>query len=179
MYILSNFDLRKLPNCWFPYGHVCIKAIRILRMNKNIKEPISLLLTFVLSFLNLNYLSYRHCLCACGIFTALINWLYLPLKNKRGFLPIAESDRLFSNLCILFSNKGKRFKRDQKGPKGDKEYTRARGGQQGTKGAKRFQTVTEGDNRRQKGSNGSKEGQNRVKTGSKQVKLGQTGQHPI
>ena len=61
-------------------------------INQNIKETISLLLEFFLkfqnliafppiplnllvvfqsSFLNLNYLSYRQCLHACGLFTAL------------------------------------------------------------------------------------------------------------
>ena len=85
----KEYILRKLPICWFQYGHVCIKAIKILRMNNNIKEPISLLLTFVLSFLNLNYLSYRQCLRACGLFTALdtmpISCQPLVLKKKIYF----------------------------------------------------------------------------------------------
>ena len=46
MYILGKYVLRKLPFCQFPYSHFCIKAIRILRMNQNIEEPISLLLAF-------------------------------------------------------------------------------------------------------------------------------------
>ena len=46
----------KFPIYQCPYSHFCIKAIRILRTNTNIEEPISLLLAFLLSFLNLNYL---------------------------------------------------------------------------------------------------------------------------
>jgi hypothetical protein len=78
-HFLRLYILRKLSMCKFPYNGFCIKAIRILRMHQNIMEHIYLLLAFLLSFLNLNYLSYRQCMHACELFTTLISnrkWKY-------------------------------------------------------------------------------------------------------
>ena len=86
-YVLRKYVLMKLTN---PNNFLKVTYL-ILRINPNSKEKISLLLEFLLnfklasfsisllnllvsfqlSFLNLNYLSYRQCLRACGLSTAL------------------------------------------------------------------------------------------------------------